>query len=108
MQRMPDVLEGRLDKIAYPHIRQRLEQLRDQPQAMLDYVNGLFLDTRDGQRRGFDFTTASTLMTIKHDLMLQLGELERLRHEFTPWDHDFRVVGPAQPYHPPAKLPKNW
>jgi len=65
MDRLPDVLEDRLEPIAYPHIRERLLQPRDDPQAMLDYVNHLFLDTRDGTRRGFDFTTAVALMDIK-------------------------------------------
>jgi len=31
MDRLPDVLEGRLEQIAYPHIRERLWQLRDDP-----------------------------------------------------------------------------
>ncbi|TSE24344.1 hypothetical protein Tsedi_01998 [Tepidimonas sediminis] len=108
MQRHPDVLEGRLDKIAYPHIRERLQALRHDLPAMLEYVNHLFLDTRDGQRRGFDFTTASTLMEIKHDLMLQLDEYTRLKRHVLPWEQEFRVASPGRPYQPPVKLPKNW
>jgi hypothetical protein len=106
MDRLPDVLEGRLEQIAYPHIRERLLQLSDDPQAMLDYVNHLFLDTRGGTRRGFDFTTAAALMDIKHDLMLKIGEFDKLREH--P-DGGFKAA-PGKPVtsYTPLKLPKGW
>jgi hypothetical protein len=109
MDRLPDVLEGRLEQIAYPHIRERLLQLRDDPQAMLDYVNHRFLDTRGGTRRGFDFTTAAALMDIKHDLMVRLDEFTRIREEILPRDPLFKAVTdqPATRANS-IKLPKNW
>ncbi|WP_299022883.1 hypothetical protein [Tepidimonas sp. HKU79] len=109
MDRLPDVLEGRLEQIAYPHIRERLLQLRDDPQAMLDYVNHLFLDTRGGTRRGFDFTTAAALMDIKHDLMLKSGEFYKLREQAGLPDGEFKAA-PDKPVtsYTPLKLPKGW
>ncbi|TSE30646.1 hypothetical protein Tther_00886 [Tepidimonas thermarum] len=109
MDRLPDVLQGRLEQIAYPHIRDRLEQLKDDPQGMLDYINGLLLDTRDGTRRGFDLTTADALMSIKVDLLIRLGELERLGgHTLLP-DSEFSAA-PGKPVNGYTKvpLPKNW
>ncbi|MEW6694525.1 MAG: hypothetical protein AB1371_06185 [Pseudomonadota bacterium] len=109
MDRLPDVLQGRLEQIAYPHIRDRLEQLKDDPQAMLDYVNGLFLDTRGGTRRGFDFTTAAALMAIKHDLMVRLDEFARLREQVLHRDPQFMAAAgkPVNGY-TKVPLPKNW
>jgi len=109
MDRLPDVLHGRLEQIAYPHIRARLQELRDDPRALLEYVNHLFLDTRDGQRRGFDLTCASALMAIRHDLMVQLGEMERLGRVPPLREPEFRIAGdpPASGY-TPAPLPKHW
>jgi hypothetical protein len=109
MDHLPSFLEGRLDQIAYTHIRERLLQLRQEPKRMLEYINELFLDTRDGTRRGFDFTTASALMDIKQDLMVQLGELAQLHDQAGVPDTQFKgsLDRPLSGYQP-AKLPKGW
>lgn len=109
MDRMPDVLSGRLEQIAYPHIRDRLLQLQDDWPGMLDYVNHLFLDTRGDTRRGFDFTTAAALMAIKHDLMVRLDEFARLRDQVAHRDPQF-TAGAGKPVNGYSKipLPKHW
>lgn len=108
MERMPDVLTGRLEKIAYPHIRERLQALRDDLPGMLDYVNHLFLDTRGGTRRGFDFETASALMDIKHDLMVRLDEFARLRDQVLHPEQNFTVGKKPLNGYTPVPLPKHW
>ncbi|TSE35292.1 hypothetical protein [Tepidimonas charontis] len=102
-----DILEGRLDQIPYAHIRARLVELKDNPQALLEYVDGLLLDTRDGQRRGFDVNTASVLLSIKLDLTT------RLRSDIGAWpgtsEPEF-IIANAKPTdsYAPAPLPKKW
>lgn len=109
MDRMPDVLSGRLDLIAYAHIRERLLALQDDLPGMLDYVNHLFLDTRGDTRRGFDFQTAATLMDIKHDLMVRLDEFARLRDQVLHRDPQFTAdTGKPVNGYAPVPLPKHW
>lgn len=76
---------------------------------MLEYINHLFLDTRDGARRGFDFTTATALMDIKQDLMVRRDEFARLRDEVLHRDPQF-TAGAGKPVngYSPVPLPKHW
>lgn len=108
MQPPASFLEGRLEQIAHVHIRQRLQALSHDARSMLEYIDNLFLDTRDGQRRGFDHGTATALLAIKLDLTSFLEERENRKQAALTWEQEFRVATPGQPYQPPVKLPKNW
>jgi len=50
---------------AHPHIAQRIELMWGYVE-LHDYVMDLFMDTRDGQRRGFSEEVSKALMHLMH------------------------------------------
>ncbi|MCS6809830.1 MAG: hypothetical protein RMK34_09965 [Tepidimonas sp.] len=104
-QPLDPLLQEYVSKITYAHIRQRIEQLWSRPQSVVDYINELLLDTRDGQRRGFDWATADLLFNLKLKLLQSLGEYEKLKDNTNP-EGDF-TTGEVNPYRA-VKLPKGW
>jgi hypothetical protein len=56
-----------------PHILQRIEELWSQPSDVVDYLEALLLDDRDGAREGFPQLIAEDLLTLR-DLARERAE----------------------------------
>lgn len=75
---------------------------------MLMYVDNLLLDTRDGERRGFDITTATALLAIKVDLTV--GAAAQSGSDASAAEApEFQIANPAPTNsYSTVRLPKNW
>ncbi|TSE21020.1 hypothetical protein Talka_00684 [Tepidimonas alkaliphilus] len=103
MDALQALRERYLPQIRYPHIRERIEQLWFSPRAVADYLDQLLLDTRDGQRRGFDAATAELLLRFHMELLQCLGSSQ----VGSPLSTDGEFRGSALNTGS-VKLPKGW